>query len=107
MSEHLVHSATFFAIYLQGILAMDHCQFIRKSCDRTYRHAMRDQNNGHTTLSCGEIERKSMRVTMTGHYCERKAAVLKNLEIPRVVTDKFDNTQDLEELVAFESSHEF
>ena len=103
----MVHPATFFFVYPSRKLAMDHCQIIRESRDRTYRHAMRDQNNGHATLSRSEIEREAMRITMAGHHREIKAAVLKDFAIARVVTGKLNNTQDLEELVASESPHEF
>src|SRR5215813_5489018 len=106
MSEDVIYPATFFVVYPSGSLAMDHCQIIRKSRDRTYRHAMRDQNNGHATLSRNEIECQTVRIAVTGHNCQVEAAALKDLEVTRVVSNKFDNTQGLEEVIASKSSHE-
>src|SRR5689334_6126936 len=106
MSEHEIHPATFLLIYLSRSLAVDHRQIVRKSRDRTYRHAMRDQNDRHATLSRYEIECQTMRIAMTRHNCEIEAAALKDLEVTSVVSDEFDDTQSLEEVVASQSSHQ-
>jgi hypothetical protein len=107
VSEHAIDPATTVFVDLSRGLTMNDGQLIRKSRDRTYRHAMRYQDDWYIAPSCSEIERETVGVAMVGRNSEVEPALLKNFEIPRVKTDQLNHSQNPEELITMlQSSHE-
>src|SRR5262249_10288052 len=64
VDKDAIHSAARLQVRLPGGLTMDHRQIVGESGNGLHRHAVRDENYGHATLSGRQVECDAVRVTV-------------------------------------------
>src|SRR5262244_3970800 len=64
VDKNAVHSTARLQVRLPGGLTMDHRQIVGEPGDGLHWHAVRDENDGHATLSGREVECYAVRIAV-------------------------------------------